>query len=114
MPLIRVDTNVRIDEAAQDALLKDLSRLAAEDLGKPERYVMVHLHAGQPMALAGSTEPLANVEVRSIGLEAADTAELSASLCRFLEQRLGLAPARIYLQFVPFSPAFWGWDGATF
>lgn len=112
MPVIRIDTNVPVDPAGP--LLADLSRLAASLFAKPEGYVMVHLHAGQPMLFAGSDAPLAYVEAKSIGLSAAEAPRLSAAVCAFLAERLGIDSARIYIEFSAPAGEMWGWNGATF
>lgn len=114
MPLIRIESNQRLGPEAEKTLAKDLSAFAADRLGKPESYVMVHLHLDQIMAFAGSDAPLANVEVKSIGLQTAQIADLSKALCEFLEQRLGIAPARVYIQFSAVPGELWGWNGTTF
>lgn len=114
MPLIRIESNQRLGPEAERTLAKDLSALAAGLLGKPESYVMVHLHLDQTMAFAGSDEPLANVEVKSIGLQTAQAANMSKVLGEFLKERLGIDPARVYIQFSAVPGALWGWNGATF
>jgi phenylpyruvate tautomerase PptA (4-oxalocrotonate tautomerase family) len=114
MPLIRIESNQCLGPEAEKTLAKDLSTLAAGLLDKPESYVMIHLHLGQTMAFAGSDAALANVEVKSIGLQTAQAANLSKVLCEFLEERLGVDPARVYIQFSAVPGALWGWNGATF
>lgn len=114
MPFIRVETNLPIPDDQAKALGADLSALAARLLGKPEAYVMVHLHADQSMAFAGTDAPLAFVEVKSIGLPAAQTPELSASLSAFLKGRLGIPPDRTYIVFSSVPAELWGWNGTTF
>ena len=66
MPLINLRTNVS-DVQAPDALLKKLSDALASATGKPESYVMTLLESGVPMTFAGSEEPCAYVEIKSIG-----------------------------------------------
>ncbi|WP_256377330.1 phenylpyruvate tautomerase MIF-related protein [Synechococcus sp. UW86] len=66
MPLINVRTSL---QALKDgsALLQELSSELANQTGKPEAYVMTLLETGVPMTFAGSHEPCAYVEVKSIG-----------------------------------------------
>ena len=66
MPLITVKTNIA-DVQAPDILLKGLSAALATATGKPESYVMTLLDSGVPMTFAGSDEPCAYVEIKSIG-----------------------------------------------
>jgi phenylpyruvate tautomerase PptA (4-oxalocrotonate tautomerase family) len=114
MPFITISSNQHLDAEAETALAKDLSALAATLLAKPENYVMVHLHLGQTMAFAGSDAPLAYAEVKSIGLQTGQAAPVSKGLSDFLHARLGIDPARVYIEFAPVPGALWGWNGATF
>jgi len=114
MPMIRVETNQKVSDDTAKALLADLSRLAADSLGKPESYVMVALHPGQAMLFAGTDAPLAYVEVKSIGLPTGQTKALSNALCTFVHQRLGVDPSRVYIEFAAPQGALWGWNGGTF
>ena len=66
MPLINLRTSLPdVDNPSQ--LLGELSSMLAIQTGKPEDYVMTLLETGVPMTFAGSTEPAAFVEVKSIG-----------------------------------------------
>jgi len=112
MPYLHVHTNVEIGDA--DGLLKELSGLTAEALGKPEGYVMVHVSDRQPMLFAGSAAPLAFAELKSLGLGSSQTAALSARICDLLQMRLAIDPARIYIEFAAPERAMWGWDRGTF
>ncbi len=112
MPLLKISTNRTVEES--EAVLRATSAAAAEMLGKPERYVMVELHDGLPMSLAGSTEPLAYLELKSIGLPEDRTAEYSAALCRLIGEQLGIPAERIYIEFSNAPRHLWGWNGATF
>ncbi len=65
MPLINVKTNIT-DVQAPDTLLKKLSAALGTATGKPESYVMMLLDSGVPMTFAGTEQPCAYVEIRSI------------------------------------------------
>lgn len=112
MPYLHVHTNVRIEDEA--GFMQRCSRTTAEALGKPESYVMVNLSHGKPMMFAGSDAPLAYVELKSLGLPASATADLSATLCRMVEEALGISPERVYIEFSAPERHMWGWDGGTF
>jgi len=47
MPLVRIDTNQTLSAAEGQGLCEKVSRLTAEVMGKPEKYVQVVLHAGE-------------------------------------------------------------------
>lgn len=113
MPLLSVETNTPLP-ADSGRLTADLSAKMAEWLGKPEAYVMVRLRFNRDMRFAGTTEPLAYCELKSIGLPEARTPALSASLCRQLQERLAIPPERVYIEFSDAPRRFWGWNGSTF
>ena len=114
MPYLTIRTNQPLDADKQQALLQQSSAAVAQLLGKPESYVMVSIDADQPMLFAGSAEPLAYLELKSIGLPASATAELSAGLSQVVGDALAVAPNRIYIEFADAERHMWGWNGATF
>ncbi len=67
MPLLRIQTNQPVEQAKRQELLSIASRLVAEQLGKPEQYVMVSLEPDHSMLFAGLDSPLAYLELKSIG-----------------------------------------------
>ncbi|AGA35027.1 putative ATLS1-like light-inducible protein [Thioalkalivibrio nitratireducens DSM 14787] len=113
MPLLSVETNVPLP-ADPSPLTADLSTAVAQWLGKPEGYVMVRLAHNAAMRFAGTTDPLAYCELKSIGLPEARTWELSEALCSRLQERIGVAPNRIYIEFSDAPRQFWGWNSSTF
>ena len=114
MPFLKLNTNVEISDQQASQLLGELSRLVAQQTGKPERYVMVELTGGQTMLFAGSGEPLAYLECKSIGLSAVQAKALAASLSKVLTSALPLTADRIYIEFSNCPAEFWGWNGSTF
>jgi len=114
MPLLRIRTNVEVPPDRRSALLRQLSRGLAEALGKPERYVMVSFQHNPDMLFAGDSTPLAYLEVKSIRLPQDRTSELSAVLCRLINDQLGVSQDRIYIEFADAAAHLWGWNGATF
>ncbi len=114
MPLLTIQTNVRLSEEGRENLLGEASRGVAEMLGKPERYVMVSLEEGCAMSFAGDSSPLAYLELKSIGLPATRTTELSHALCGLVGGALGVPADRIYIEFADAERHMWGWNGSTF
>lgn len=114
MPYLNIHTNVSIPEDKRGGFLKKASETVAEALGKPESYVMVALQEGEPMLFAGSDAPLAYLQLKSLGMPAEATDELSAILCRFMEDELGIEQGRVYIEFAGPERHMWGWDGGTF
>ena len=114
MPYLRIQTNASIDAMTGRKLIGAASQLLAERLGKPERYVMVALEPGTQMLFAGEDGPLAYLEVKSIGLPRKLTGDLSKALSGLLSDILGIAPARIYIEFADIEPDMWGFNASTF
>jgi len=114
MPLLRIETNVALDTANAKALAAKASHAVAGGLGKPERYVMVTVQPGKPMVMAGTADPAAFLELRSIGLPADKTEALSKALCPLMESAIGVAPDRVYINFADVPRSHWGWNGGTF
>ena len=111
MPLINLRTSLAsVDDA--DGSLQQLSSLLAEQTGKPEAYVMTLLETGVPMTFAGSPEPCAYVEVKSIG--ALRPPAMTAAFCDLISARTGVPANRIYIGFDDVPASCWGWNGSTF
>jgi phenylpyruvate tautomerase len=114
MPTLRILTNVEIPPEARAGVLARASRSLADLLGKPESYVMVILEDGRDLLFAGTTDPAAYLELKSLGLPELKTAFYSRALCDFLTDELGIPAARIYIEFAAPARHLFGWDGATF
>jgi phenylpyruvate tautomerase PptA (4-oxalocrotonate tautomerase family) len=117
MPLVRLVTSASLGSDKQtDELLSKLSKLAASQFGKPERWVMTCLDATAKMTFAGTTEPACYVEVKNLGSLTPDLTErLSQELCQVLTQELAIHASRIYIEFTEVASGhLWGWDGSTF
>ena len=114
MPYLNIQTNRPIPEGTHQELLHKASQLVAEQLGKPERYVMIALAPPAPMLFAGEDAPAAFLELKSIGLPRDRTPALSAALCDLLEETLAIPPERVYIEFADAPRDLWGWDSATF
>ncbi len=114
MPYLRIQTNQPLSATQQQNLLKSASNTVATALGKPERYVMIEINDNTPMMFAGTDEPLAYLELKSIDLPVDKTTSLSASLCAMLNSSTGIAKDRVYIEFSSADRPMWGWDSKTF
>lgn len=112
MPYLRIETNLALPPEQRQALMSAASARLAETLSKPEAYVMVQVVSGADLSFAGSSEPAAYVELKSIGL--ADTPGLSRFVCGLLQSQLGIPPQRVYIEFIDIDPKRWGWNNGTF
>ena len=114
MPYFCIETNQPIDAASQPQTLKKASAFLAELLGKPEAYVMVQIRPATPLIFAGSDDPAAFVQLKSIGLPRERCAEFSEKICDFIEQALGVPKGRVFIDFKELQGNMFGWNGKTF
>ena len=114
MPYLKIQTNLPLSKKAERNVLKDASVLVARELGKPEEFVMIALQPDTPMAFAGTDDPVAFLELKSIGLPADKTKRLSQVLCGLINEHLGILPERVYVKFIDVRHGMWGWKGDTF
>ena len=116
MPLIQLETSCDLSNPEKrQALARRLSSLAAEGIGKPEKYVMACVRDNVAMAMGGTDSPCALVTIKSIGgLGKAVNQTLSAQIAQSLQTELGIDPDRVYLNFEELERTHWGWNGSTF
>lgn len=114
MPYLKIQTNQTVPAEQSSGLLKQASAIVADQLGKPERYVMVSLEPPVPMVFAGSEEPAVFMELKSIGLSESQTPALSEALCQLATEAFSVAMDRVYIEFADAPRKMWGWNGTTF
>jgi phenylpyruvate tautomerase len=114
MPYLSIFTSARVADARQSELLAAASRTVASQLGKPEDYVMVSMAAGQRLVFAGSEEPSACLELRSIRFPDAKRDSVCAALTDLIAEFCGIARDRIFLVMVDVDAKLWGHHGKTF
>ncbi|MBN2351335.1 MAG: ABC transporter substrate-binding protein [Spirochaetales bacterium] len=115
MPLAKVAVSAAVDETKKKDVLKRLSLSIAEKIGKPEKYVQTIFEANVPMTFAGTFEPAASLEIKSIGgLSPSVCKGLSEACCGLLQKELGIPEERIYIVFSDIEASSWGWNGTTF
>ncbi len=114
MPYLKIQTNLLLSKKAERNILKDASTVVAQELGKPEEFVMIAVQPDTPMLFAGTDDPVAFLELKSIGLPAKKTKQLSQALCTLINRHLGIRPERVYVKFIDVRRGMWGWKGDTF
>lgn len=114
MPYLSIQTNLALTDNQSRELLENASRTVATMLGKPESYVMIAIHAANPIMFAGSTDPAAYLELKSLGLPETATADFSRTLCDLIGSELGVAAERTYIEFAGPKRQMWGWNNETF
>ncbi|MCB1830544.1 MAG: hypothetical protein KDI49_04610 [Gammaproteobacteria bacterium] len=114
MPTLIIQTNVEIAADRRRQILAEASSTVAGMLGKPESYVMVILKPNTDMLFAGADEPLAFLELKSLGLPEERTADFSAILCRLMKTHFGIPQERVYIEFASPPRHMFGWNSRTF
>ena len=114
MPFLRIQSNQALTDAEARSLAARASAVVAEQLGKPERYVMISVESNPAMQFAGTDAPLAYLELKSIGLPESLTADTSRALCDLLASAAGVDPDRVYIEFTDAPRKMWGWNNGTF
>jgi Macrophage migration inhibitory factor (MIF). len=114
MPYLKIQTNLPLTKAAERTVLKNASTLVAIELEKREEFVMIAIQPDTPMLFAGSDEPVAFLELKSVGLPATKTKTLCRSLCSLIETHLGIPRERVYVKFLDVKHGMWGWKGDMF
>lgn len=114
MPYLKIQTNLPLTKKAERAILKNASQLVGTLLEKPESFVMIALQPNTPMVFAGSDEPVAFLELKSVALPARRTKDLCEALCQMIEGHLGVPRDRVYVKFIDVKRGMWGWKGDTF
>ena len=114
MPYLKIQTNLPLSKKAERNVLRDASALVARELKKPEEFVMIAAQPDTPMLFAGTDDPVAFLELKSIGLPVRRTKQLSRALCDLIRDHLGIRAERVYVKFIDVRRGMWGWKGDTF
>lgn len=114
MPYLLIQTNVEVPETTEKALLSEASGMVAQQLGKPEQYMMVAIAPRRRMLFAGSCAPAAFLSLQSIGLPESKLGTMTSSLCDLMGKHIGVPADRVYITFSNVEAKCWGHDGATF
>ncbi|MGB0723035.1 MAG: phenylpyruvate tautomerase MIF-related protein [Gammaproteobacteria bacterium] len=114
MPVLNITTNSPFPPEDREAKLTHLSRSLATLLGKPEGYVMVRVTPDAALVFAGTAQPAAYAELKSLGLPEDQTGAYSAALCQLISQTLGVPPGRTYIEFSSPPRHLFGWNESTF
>ena len=112
MPYLKLQTSKNVFNKRE--VIQKLSGIVAEELGKPESYVMVALESEVKMCFGGDTDPAIFMQLKSIGLSESMTDSLSEALCTYASEKLNIDSDRIYIEFTDVDGSFWGWNKSTF
>ena len=110
MPLLNISTNTKIKN--EKNLFAKSSNFISSLTGKPENFVMIKLSDSLPMYFAGTDEPCAFIEIKSIG--SLDPPKMSKPIFEFFSTELEIPTERIYVFFQDVAPSHWAWNSRTF
>lgn len=113
MPYLSITANVALDAECEKALANDAAKVLSETLGKPQAYIMVAVQPVRVLQFAGSGEPAAFLDLKSIGYPH-DLSDASAGLSKAVERHTGIPSSRVYIAFDDFSASRWAHAGDTF
>ena len=113
MPFVHVISNIGLSDAEKSNCLQTLSQAISELLDKSEGAVMTSWTTSK-MTMAGKETHTALIELRAIRLPSEASERLSVELCERMTLITGIQADRIYINFVNFHPANWGWNKKTF
>lgn len=113
MPMIKVDTTVKLDDAKRDVLKTELGK-AISIMGKPESYLMIELNDGKDLYFGGNRlEKGAYVEIKVLGsVDAGQSDRMTAKVCEILQTVTGIPGDAVYVSY--WGTASWGWNGSNF
>ena len=110
MPLLNISTNTKIKN--EQILLAKSSDFISSLTGKPINFIMVKLTHSLSMNFAGTDEPCAFIEIKSIG--SLVPSKMSKPICEFFSIELGIPTERIYISFQDVDSKNWAWNRKTF
>ena len=114
MPYLKIQTNLPLGKKSEHSILRIVVVRSSTEWEKPEALVMVALQPDTAMLFAGTDDPVAFLELKSVGLPARKTKALSRSLCELIEQHFGIDRGRVYVKFIDVQRGMWGWKGDVF
>ena len=110
MPFINISTNTNIKD--KQILLTKSSDFISSLTGKPINFIMVKLSHSLSMNFAGTYEPCAFIEIKSIG--SLIPSKMSKPVCEFFANELEIPTERIYIFFQDIDSSQWAWNSRTF
>jgi phenylpyruvate tautomerase len=114
MPYLIFKSNMKLSEEKRKQLFSDFKEFIINDLGKSEQSIMLACQDNISMVFAGTDDPLAFLELRSLRLPEEKTKDLSKAMTGIIRHNLEIPPERIFVNFFNVLPHMWGYNGSTF
>ncbi|KAF8274264.1 Tautomerase/MIF [Lactarius quietus] len=113
MPALTVETNVKFSDPKE--LVLSLSKLGANMLKRPEKYILISYRYNEFLSFNGSFDPAFQLTVIGLDNIMPETTEAySKELFAFLNNKLGVPGDRGYILFNDPGRAYVGHEGTTF
>ncbi|XP_038649395.1 macrophage migration inhibitory factor [Scyliorhinus canicula] len=114
MPTFVLNTNLS-RSTIPDVLAEELTMVLAQELGKPKKYIAVHIVPDQILHFGGSSEPCALGSLSSIGkIGSKQNKTYTKVLFDLVNKHLHISPDRMYIVFQDLEPANVGFNSNTF
>ncbi len=114
MPAVILKVAKKCSDEQKDYLCKNLSKICATNIGKPEQYMMAVVDDNAMIYFGGEKQNAAFVDVRSSGgLDNDVNSAITKYICELLSESLDIEPTSVYINFTNMERAFWGSDGKT-
>jgi len=111
MPYLKIETNQTIKD---EKILKEISSFMANLLSKPENYIMISIEDEMSMMFASKTDPVAYIQLKSMGLVPDMCPELANKMTVFFESKLSVPGDRIFIDMIDINRQMFAWNGNTF
>ncbi len=98
MPNFRLETNVKkADIKDLDGVLKEISKIVAAHLSKPESYVIVNIVTDVDMIMGGTKDPCASALLMSIGgISDEANAKFAGQIYPYIEEHIGVKQGKTW------------------
>lgn len=114
MPYINLKTTKKVTDEKCVAIKSAFGKAIENFPGKSEAYLMVCIEGEQKIWFAGDdSRDSAVVDIQLLGsVNPSASEDMTAEVCKILEDELGISPARIYVKYEGYDN--WGWNGRNF
>ncbi|EJD37888.1 Tautomerase/MIF [Auricularia subglabra TFB-10046 SS5] len=113
MPALVLTSNVK--PADLQSFVKEFSKVSAETLSKPGKYISIDFRHNETLSFAGTFDPAFLLVITSLGnVNPSANEKYSAAFFAFLKEKLGVPGDRGYITFSDPGNAFLGHEGTTF
>ena len=116
MPMVQLTTNVPKDADRDNKVAMALYELCHTMTQKPGQYIQTYVNAGNAMVMEGTTDPAAHVRFLIFAgyFTAENKNEFAEKVSAILHEHMGVAKARVFVEFKEPEKTLIALDGKTF